>query len=102
MEWSSLYRLSQDRLSQAFAGLIVPCAFNGASSRLNPLQMWHACTQRFIRRRYMGPDYAASAMGATHDKLTSSHPRGGLRAFATRVTLCLSPASNGSKRSGLS
>ena len=35
--------------------------------------------------------------GATHDKLTSKDPLcNGLRAFATRFSFCLSPASNGS------
>jgi hypothetical protein len=35
--------------------------------------MWHACTQRFKRRRYTCLHHAASAMGATHDKLTSQN-----------------------------
>src|SRR5258708_40366622 len=35
-------------------------------------------------------------LGATHDKLTSKDPLcNGLRAFATRFSFCLSPASNG-------
>src|SRR5215212_8661689 len=43
------------------------------------------------------PD-AASATRATHDKLTSRPPlRNGMRAFATRIGLCLSPTGNGSK-----
>src|SRR6266516_3174129 len=34
--------------------------------------------------------------GSTHDKLTSKDPLcNGLRAFATRFSFCLSPASNG-------
>jgi hypothetical protein len=58
MEWSF-----ENHQSQAFAGLIVPGAFSKRIClRLNSLQIWHACTQRLLRRRYMRPDHAASAM----------------------------------------
>src|ERR1700737_1410012 len=61
------------------------------------LQSWYVCTQQFIRRRYMRPTDAASATPATHDKLTSKASLcNGLCVFATRFSLSLSPASNGS------
>jgi len=60
----------------------------------------YACTPRFKRRRYICPSHAASAVRATHDKLTSNYPFAfGSRGFATPPTICLSPPSHGSKAS---
>src|SRR6185437_12242367 len=86
---------------QAFAGLIVPSLFSKRlCSRLNLLQ---TLCRTPARNDSSADDIGAPIMqpapcGATHDKLTQRPPfRDGIRAFATRATLCLSPPSHGSK-----
>src|SRR6185437_9237149 len=86
---------------QAFAGLIVPSLFSKRlCSRLNLLQT--RCRTPARNDSYAddigAPIMQPAPCGATHDKLTQRPPFcDGIRAFATRAPLCLSPPSHGSK-----